>query len=59
MLDGDVGARVLLHGHPELVADVQVGQGPASWDVDTPDDLERVRREREGADGSDRKVGGG
>ena len=51
-LDGDVGARVLLRRHPELVAEVDVGQGPASWDVDTPDDLERVRREHGGADGA-------
>jgi len=49
-LDGDVGARVLLRRHPELVAEVDVGEGPASWDVDTPDDLERVRRADRGAD---------
>jgi len=49
-LDGDVGARVLLRGHPDLLAEVDVGEGPASWDVDTPDDLERVRRADGGAD---------
>jgi len=49
-LDGDVGARVLLRGHPDLLAEVDVGEGPASWDVDTPDDLERVRRAGRGAD---------
>jgi len=49
-LDGDVGARVLLRRHPELVAEVDVGEGPASWDVDTPDDLERARRAGRGAD---------
>jgi CTP:molybdopterin cytidylyltransferase MocA len=49
-LDGDVGARVLLRRHPDLATEVDVGEGPASWDVDTPDDLERVRREPGGAD---------
>ena len=44
-LDEDVGARVLLRRHPELTSEVDVGEGPASWDVDTPDDLERARRE--------------
>ena len=41
-LEGDVGARILMERHPELVEDVIVG-GDAPRDVDTPEDLERVR----------------
>ncbi|SRR5579871_1314134 len=43
-LGGDVGGRVLFQRHPDLVTDVDLGPGPAMEDVDTPDDLERVRR---------------
>jgi len=48
-LTGEVGGRVLLERHPDLVAAVDLGQGTASWDVDTPEDLARVRREAERA----------
>jgi len=43
-LTGDVGGRVLLERHPDLVAAVDLGPGTASWDVDTPEDLARARR---------------
>jgi len=52
-LGGDTGGRVLFQRHPDLVTDVDLGPGPAMDDVDTPDDLERVRRawaERRGRD---------
>jgi molybdenum cofactor cytidylyltransferase len=52
-LGGDTGGRVLFQRHPDLVTEVDLGPGPAMEDVDTPDDLERVRRvwaERRGRD---------
>jgi molybdenum cofactor cytidylyltransferase len=38
-LEGDVGARVLIERHPELVEEIDVGR-EAPADVDVPDDLE-------------------
>jgi molybdenum cofactor cytidylyltransferase len=38
-LEGDVGARVLMDLHPELVEEVDVG-GEAPQDIDRPEDLE-------------------
>ena len=43
-LAGGAGGRVLFRRHPDLVVDVDVPIGTVSEDVDTPDDLERVRR---------------
>jgi molybdenum cofactor cytidylyltransferase len=46
-LSGDVGARLLIRQHPDLVTEVDL-PGAASWDVDTPEEFERVRRLVEG-----------
>lgn len=43
-LSGDAGGRPLIQRHPELVAEVAAGSDLAVWDVDTPEDLERLRR---------------
>lgn len=40
---GDVGARPFLRAHPELVTPVECGDVGDPIDIDTPDDLERVR----------------
>jgi CTP:molybdopterin cytidylyltransferase MocA len=42
---GDTGARPFLRAHPELVALIECGDTGRPDDVDTPDDLARVRRE--------------
>lgn len=47
-LSGDVGARPLIARHPELVAEVPLPP-EASWDVDTPEDLARLRKALEGS----------
>ena len=47
-LTGDVGGRPLIRRDPERVAEVDLSSGMASWDVDTPEDLERLRRAVEG-----------
>lgn len=39
---GDVGARVFLRGHPDLVTHVECGDTGRPDDVDTPADLARV-----------------
>lgn len=36
------GARALIHGHPELVLDVDIGEIGAALDVDTPEDYRRA-----------------
>jgi CTP:molybdopterin cytidylyltransferase MocA len=41
---GDVGARPFLRAHPELVTLVECGDTGRPDDVDTPDDLDRIRR---------------
>jgi molybdenum cofactor cytidylyltransferase len=43
-LSGDTGGRVLLQRHPDLVAEVELGTGAASRDVDTPEDLAEAQR---------------
>lgn len=40
---GDVGARAFANAHPELVVDVQCDDVGTDDDIDTPDDLERLR----------------
>jgi CTP:molybdopterin cytidylyltransferase MocA len=42
---GDTGARPFLRAHPELVAVIECGDTGRPDDVDTQDDLVRVRRE--------------
>lgn len=42
-LTGDVGGRVLATRYPDRVAQVSLGVEEA-WDVDTPEDLARLRR---------------
>ncbi len=42
VLSGDIGARPLIARHPELVAEVPL-RPEASCDVDTPDDLARLK----------------
>lgn len=42
---GDTGARPFLRAHPELVALVECGDTGRADDVDTPEDLARIRRE--------------
>ncbi|SRR5579884_18451 len=42
-LGGDVGGRPLIQRHPELVAEVPL-PAAASWDIDTPEQLQRLRR---------------
>ena len=50
-LSGDIGARPLIARHPELVAEVPL-RPEASWDVDTPEDLARLRKALEEAQSS-------
>jgi nicotine blue oxidoreductase len=45
MAAGDTGARPFLRAHPELVTLVECGDVGRPDDIDTPDDLTRVRRE--------------
>lgn len=47
-LSGDTGGRPLIQRHPDLVAEVPLGSEAFSWDVDTPEDLERLRRHTSG-----------
>lgn len=42
-LSGDRGGRPLFERHPDLVAEVTLAE-EAAWDVDTPEDLARLRR---------------
>ncbi len=48
-LDGDVGARHLIGRYPEAVAEVPLTGTAALVDVDTPEALNRVKAELEGA----------
>jgi molybdenum cofactor cytidylyltransferase len=48
-LDGDVGARHLIGRYPEAVAEVPLTGTAALVDVDTPEALDRVKAELEGA----------
>ena len=41
---GDTGARPFLRAHPELVTLVECGDTGSAYDIDTPEDLARVRR---------------
>jgi len=41
---GDFGARAFLRAHPELVTLVECGDTGSPFDIDTPADLEKVRR---------------
>lgn len=42
-LEGDTGARSVIHAHPEAVRLVQIDDPGILADVDTPEDLERIR----------------
>jgi CTP:molybdopterin cytidylyltransferase MocA len=44
MAAGDTGARPFLRAHPDLVTKVECGDVGSPDDVDTPEDLARVRR---------------
>lgn len=44
---GDVGARAFVNAHPSLVTEVACDDVGTDADVDTPDDLERLRRQLE------------
>jgi CTP:molybdopterin cytidylyltransferase MocA len=44
MAAGDVGARPFLRAHPELVTHVECGDTGRPDDIDTPDDLARLRQ---------------
>lgn len=46
-LQGDAGVSQIVRDHPELVREVRIA-GPAPVDVDRPDDLDRLRRHRQG-----------
>jgi molybdenum cofactor cytidylyltransferase len=48
-LGGDVGARNLIAGYPEAIAEVPVAGRGALFDVDTPDALDELRAEIERA----------
>jgi CTP:molybdopterin cytidylyltransferase MocA len=43
MATGDAGARTFLRAHPDLVTLVECGDTGSPDDIDTPDDLARVR----------------
>ena len=43
MADGDTGARPFLRAHPGLVKAVECGDTGSPFDIDTPEDLARVR----------------
>jgi molybdenum cofactor cytidylyltransferase len=43
-LAGDTGGRQLMEQHPDLIAEVPLPPGTALWDVDTPEDFERLRK---------------
>lgn len=47
---GDVGARPFLRAHPELVTLVECGDTGRPDDIDTQDDLDRIRRLMAGGD---------
>jgi nicotine blue oxidoreductase len=42
---GDTGARPFLRAHPELVTTVECGDTGRPDDIDTPEDLARIRSE--------------
>ena len=44
---GEVGARAFVNAHPDLVTEVGCDDVGADDDIDTPDDLERLRRQLE------------
>jgi nicotine blue oxidoreductase len=44
---GESGARAVMNAHPELVTDVVCDDAGTDDDIDTPDDLARLRRELE------------
>ena len=44
LADGDVGARPFLRAHAELVTRVDCSDTGRPDDIDTPDDLDRIRR---------------
>ncbi len=46
MLEGDVGARHLLRVHDEAVREVPFDDDAVVHDVDTPEDLARLRARR-------------
>jgi molybdenum cofactor cytidylyltransferase len=48
-LEGDVGARNLIGRYAEAVAEVPLTDRAVLVDVDTPEALDRVRTELEGA----------
>jgi nicotine blue oxidoreductase len=43
MAVGDAGARTFLRAYPDLVSVIECGDTGSPDDVDTPEDLERVR----------------
>ena len=43
MARGDTGARPFLRAHPELVTLIECGDTGSPDDIDTPEDLARVR----------------
>ncbi|OPG07654.1 NTP transferase domain-containing protein [Microbispora sp. GKU 823] len=45
LAEGDVGARPFLRAHPDLVTAVPCDDAGDPVDVDTPDDLQRLRKE--------------
>ncbi|MGE0593633.1 MAG: NTP transferase domain-containing protein [Vicinamibacterales bacterium] len=46
---GSVGAKAVVRAHARDVRDVQVADAGCTWDIDTPDDYDRLQR-----DGGDR-----
>jgi len=43
-LDGDTGARAVMSRHPDLVCEVEAGDGAPLADIDTPDALQAITR---------------